>query len=145
MPPMLVWRGTFCPTLMSAGELSVAMMCGVESTLASPVEARALRVTPKAGIDTPMPGMRFCEPATCWPRTPRARPVRVSALGMMLDRGLKPPSAMPSWPLSSRGSAPWKLSPRRLERLMDSSITTASMNTCRRERSSSSMTRRRAT
>ena len=43
--------------MISASTLSVAMMCGVERTLASPLVVTACKATPKAGIERPMPAM----------------------------------------------------------------------------------------
>ena len=60
-PPTFVCSGMFWPTLISAGMLSVARMCGVDRMSASFVLASALISTPNAGIEMPVP-RRFSVP-----------------------------------------------------------------------------------
>ena len=118
-------------------------MCGVERTSASLSLARALMTTPNAGMVRPVPS-RFSEPGMPGPRIPRARPFSVEGSGRrIVFRGFRPPysSELPA-DVASPWSAAWKLNPRVSERWMDRSMTTASMKTCLRGRSSLSTTAR---
>ena len=131
----------FSPTLISAWTLSIAMMCGVESTFTSPDVASALIARPNAGIDKPM----ACASGIVGPRTPSARLVSESwfASGLIESCALKPRSEMA--PSDGKfGTPPWKLMPNVFVRRTETSMMTASMKTCLRCASSCSITRRSA-
>ncbi len=139
-----VWSGTLAPTVISAWMLSIAMMCGVDSTLTSPAFATALIITPKLGTEKPTSSFAM---SISGPRTPTARTVRRSALTGWMVRPASKPKTVSAWFPSMLGSGtpPWYARPRLEERLTLSSMITASMNTWRGEESSRSMTRRSAT
>ncbi|MCZ7682202.1 MAG: hypothetical protein M5U28_26790 [Sandaracinaceae bacterium] len=144
-PSPEVCSGTFAPTLISACTLSMAMMCGVESTSTSPEVAMALSTTPKLGIEKPISSEAA---SISGPRMPTASPVRRSGLsvGVAVRLASKPKTVSELLP-SICGSAapPWKARPRLELRCTLSSMITASMKTCRGETSSRSITRRSAT
>ena len=146
-PPTLVCSGMFSPMLISAATLSVAMMCGVASTLESPLRReRVQHDAERRDAEMPVPS-RFCVPGEIRARARRARSPasRSGRAGKPIDcAALKPPSKSVSSapPTSSVRAAVEREAERRSSGRPDRSMITASMNTWRRGRSSLSMTQR---